>query len=235
MVILADELPSTPAVSSFAPADDLLREVHDINQRLATLLSSRGAYTPAKKKRVFRDAQTLVVLLMALGLHDEDNGMKRSAPVRIALAQQLADVAGDYGAATTAYQALMEVDGDIPTRPLQWQTLVGLEPLMEQVSMLNANLRRSVRKRHFEKRADRSTSDAAALAVIAQAIFLDTHEVKNTQDKVLWRQFSVAMREAAAAANAGIHAGDYEATQMAIKHLTKSCDSCHEVFHKVEN
>ena len=42
------------------------------------------------------------------------------------------------------------------------------------------------------------------------------------------------LRDAAVAANRGIHAGDPPATAAAMAKLAASCDDCHAVFHKEE-
>ena len=70
------------------------------------------------------------------------------------------------------------------------------------------------------------------IAAIAQGSYGSTEAAKDPEQVALWRKFCVELRDAATAANAGIHAGDPKTTASAMAKLAKSCDDCHAVFHK---
>ncbi len=228
--------PAAPPVSSFAPAEDILSQVDYYTDRLATAVADKDDYTKAKKKRVAKDANTLSVLLLALGMHDQDHRLKASAAGLLPLAQRLAESSGDYDTAKPAHDALAEVlqNGASGGSSLAWHKVANLEQLMKQVPTINNRLRRSLRESRFEKDAEKSAGYAAALAVIAQAAMADTHEVKNPADTDKWYQYCAEMRDAAGAINAAIRQKDFEAATIAGKQLKALCKQCHDVFREEE-
>ena len=228
--------PAAPQVSSFAPAEDILSQVDYYTDRLATAVADKDGYTKSKQKRVAKDGNTLSVLLLALGMHDQDHRLKASAAVLLPLAQRLAESSGDYDTAKPAYDALAEVlqNGASGGPTLTWQKVASLGQLMKQVPTINNRLRRSLRESRFEKDTAKSAGYAAALAVIAQAAMADTHEVKNPADTDKWYQYCAEMRDAAGAINAAIRKKDFEAATIAGKQLKGLCKQCHDVFREEE-
>ena len=69
--------------------------------------------------------------------------------------------------------------------------------MMKQVTFLNNRLKRALQKNRFEQMSADTAQYTAQLAVIAQAVTVDTHEVKNPADIDKWFQYSAEMRDAA--------------------------------------
>jgi hypothetical protein len=98
--------------------------------------------------------------------------------------------------------------------------------------LVNARLKRNLRGDKFKSKAKDNAGDAATLAVIAQGSIADTSEAKDDEGIKKWYGFCIQMRDAAAALNKAVHDGDKDAAEKAMEALNKSCDDCHEVFHK---
>ena len=226
--------PAAPQVSSFAPAEDILSQVDYYTDRLATAVADKDDYTKANQKRVAKDASTLSVLLLALGLHDQDHRLKASAAGLLPLAQRLAKSFEDYDTAKTAHDALADAlqNGASGGSSLAWHKVADLEQLMKQVPTINNRLRRSLKESRFEKDTGKSAGYAAALAVIAQAAMSDTHKVENPEDTEKWYQYCAEMRDTAGAINAAIRRKDFEAATVAGTQLKGLCKQCHDVFRE---
>ncbi|HEV3021417.1 MAG TPA: hypothetical protein VGX76_03085 [Pirellulales bacterium] len=227
----AGDPPPPPAVSQFAPADDLLAQVKLTIDGFGALVASEEAYQ-ADSTKLNRDAHTLAALALVLGLHDSDHALKAAAPALVAAAQGLA-AAADYDTAKKAVEAVRKAaagEGAPTTGELKWEKVAGLGPLMKQVTATNIRLKRNL-KRFDDKHAE-NARDAAVLAVIAQMAVLDTHEVQRPEDLDQWYQFCGQMRDAAGELNAKIKSADKEGAGAAMLSLGQSCDSCHAVFRK---
>ena len=225
----AAEPPKAPPVSSFAPAEELVKLVDDFIADFESALASQQDYTD-KKIMLTRNAHTLAVLGVAVGLHDQQNRLKASAPALVSAAQQLAKAA-DYAAAKSALEKVKAAaSGAAQEGPeLKWnQKVASLGQIMKQVAATDTRLRRNMRR--FDRLADENARSASLLAVIAQAALYDTHEVKDPSDLDKWYQMSADMRDIAASIGTAIRAKDQPAAEAGIKRLTQSCDDCHAVF-----
>ena len=176
-----------------------------------------------------------MVIALALGLHDTDNKFKAAAPALIKAAGELT-AAKDYAAAKAGVAAVTAAAASKAggADQLKWEKCYKLGLLMKQVPLINTKLKRYVKGKRFESKADDTAGFTAVLAVIAQASLVDTHEVKNPADVEKWYAFCAEMRDLAAAANKAIRAGDKDATDAAMEKLGENCDTCHAVFHKEE-
>lgn len=224
--------PTAPKVSTFAPADDLVNQLDYFLGRLEKAVQSEAEYKDAKDK-VGKDANTAIVIALALGLHDTDNKYKTAAPAIMKAAQGLAS-ADDFASATkgvAAVKAAVAGKGDDPIA-LKWEKVASLEELMKQVPLVNTKLKRYTKKAsRFKSRAKDIAGYSAVLATIAQGVMADTHEAKNPGEVEKWYNFCVQMRDAAAAVNTAIRAGDKKTSDAAMKTLAQSCEDCHEIFH----
>jgi hypothetical protein len=226
---MAAEPPKAPPVSTFAPAEDLVKQVDLFVADFKAGLASQQDYSD-KKIMLTRNAHTLAVLGVALGLHDQQNRLKDSAPALVAAAQELAK-AEDYAAAQAAFtQVQQAVAGAAKKGPeLKWSHKVAsLGQIMKQVTATDTRLRRNLRR--FDQLAEENARSASLLAVIAQAAMYDTHEVKNPEELGKWYQMSADMRDIAASVATAIRAKDKPAAEAGLKRLTQSCDDCHSVF-----
>ncbi len=228
--------PAPPKVSSYAPAKDIIGQVEYYQKRLAAAVSKDELKTN-EQKRMAKDAHTLTVLLLAIGMHDEDNPLKASAPKLLPLSQKLAALTKDQAAAKVAFEELSAAIRSKATggAPLKWEKVASLHDLMEQVPNINNRLRSSLRKRKFEKDQEKSAGYSAALAVIAQASMADLEAVTEPGQEADWYKYCIEMRDSSGEINKAIHAQEYDAATKAMKRLQKSCDDCHEAFRVEED
>jgi hypothetical protein len=219
-----------PKVSTFAPAEDLVRQADKYIKTMKSTVASKEEYDDSEGK-IGRDSNTLAVITLALGLHDKANKYKANAAALIKAAQVVA-ATKDYAAAKKTVAALEKVaadDGEGGNK-LKWEIVASLPDLMKQVPMVNTKLKLCLSKTNFKKKAKDSAGYTAVIAAIAQGVIADTSATKNAEQVKQWQTFSKAMRDHAGAANAAIHKGDQAATDKAMKKLNQSCEDCHAVF-----
>ncbi|NQT38255.1 MAG: cytochrome c [Planctomycetes bacterium] len=227
-VALADP-PPAPKISSFAPAADLSTQLAEYLTELEEAVASEQEFEDSQETLV-KDASTVVVIALALGLHDEDNKYKAAAPGLLKAAQALA-VAKDYAAAKAGVAAVKAAAAGSAGGELKWEKVASLEALMEQVPRISSKLKRYIRGSRFESKADDTAGFSAVIAAIGQGALADSHEAKDDAQVQQWYGFSAEMRDAAGAVNAAIRAQDEDAATAAMERLGESCDSCHAVFH----
>lgn len=223
---------TVPKVSTFAPADDLIGRVDYFMNRLECAVQNEEEYNDSKG-RIAKDSNTMIVIGLALGLHDEDNNYKAAAPAIVKAARVLAAVE-DYAAAKAGVAALQEaVAGKAGgASELKWEKVASLQELMDQVPLFNTKLKRCVKPRRFKKKAKDAAGHAAVIAVIAQGTMANASDTEKPGEVEKWHRFCEQMRDAAAAVNTAVRAGDLDATTAAMKQLGQSCDDCHAVFHE---
>ncbi|MBN1395159.1 MAG: hypothetical protein JW959_09060 [Pirellulales bacterium] len=224
-------MPPAPKVSSFAPAADLEGRVEKYISGLEKSIAEEDTFEYVKEK-IGKDANTVIVLALALGLHDEPNKYRDRAGALIQTSAALA-AAKDLDAAKKGIAAVREAaDGKRKSDlKLKWGPVASLPELMIQVPLVNTKLKRYVKGDKFKSKADVTAGYTAIIAAIAQASMADLSETKNAEQVKLWHQFCIDMRDSAAALNSAIRAGDAAAGAEAMKKLTQSCNDCHAVFH----
>ncbi|MBN2473824.1 MAG: hypothetical protein JXB62_04410 [Pirellulales bacterium] len=231
--VSAGDSPGIPAVSSYAPAEDLAGQVVEYIQELEDVVATEQDYDDSEDK-IAKAANTLVVIALALGLHDQDSQFKANAAALVKAAQELAKTS-DFTSAKAGVAALKTAvaqGGDGPE--LKWEPVADLPSLMKQVPLIHTKLKRYTTARRFESKAKDTAGYSAAIAAIAQGTVADTREAKSPEQVQQWYAFSVQMRQAAGAVNAAVRALDESACTEAMNDLQKSCDDCHAVFHVVE-
>jgi len=217
--------------SAYAPAKDLLDQVEYFVAQIEEDLADADDYTEYKQDRVAKDASTLAVLGLVLGMHDQDNPLKNSAPSLIAAAEDLAASSADHGQAKAALEKVKKtLEPAAEGSALKWKSVGDLPQLMKQVPIVNNNLRRGVTGRRFDRTVDRNAGYAATLAAIAQATANDTIYCSDKEDEAEWMKISTALRDAAAEVNVAVRRGDQEAATEALGRVVVTCDACHHRF-----
>lgn len=219
---------AAPKVSTFAPAKDLASQAEQYIKGLEKCVESTDEYKDGQEK-IAKDSNTLIIIALALGLHDEDSKYKAPAGAIIKAAQALA-ATKDYEAAKKAVadvKAAAEGKG-AAAGELKWEKVAALPELMKQVPVINTKLKLNVKK--LKKKADEAAGCTAVLAAISQGTMADTSATKNPDEVKKWQAFCTASRDDAGALNAAIRSGDEAAVAKAMDKLNQSCEDCHEVF-----
>jgi len=222
-------------VSAFAPAADLVVQVDEFIDKLADTVADEETFKDSELK-IAKDSNTLIVMALALGLHDEQNKYQASASALMAAAGNLA-AAKDLAAAKEAVAALKTAAaGNGPANTdLKWQEVAATAPLFEKSQTVHTTIKRYIRnKSRFKSKAKTLAGDAAVLAVIAHACIANTDGIKKDVEnwEQEWVRYCVQMRDAAGALNTALSRVSYETAVEANKQLLKSCDDCHKVFHE---
>ncbi len=224
----AEEVNRKP--SSYAPAKDLEYQVSFFLDRIKEDLENEAQYD-THAKRVVKDANTIAVLALVLGKHDDDNRFKRPATAVIKAATSLADKAEKLDEAKVAYQKLLDATkspGGGATLP--WKSVGNIQEIMLQVPLLNTSLRGAVRSKRFNTTPEKAAGLAAGLAAIAQVSMFDETYCGDAADREEWVELCGLMRDAAKDVHAAVQRGDQAAAIAALKPLVRSCDECHDEF-----
>jgi ribosomal protein S20 len=228
VVSAADD--EAPKVSAFAPAKDLASQADWYIKDLGKIVASEDEYKDGAEK-VAKEANTLVIIALCLGLNDQDSKYKESAGALLKAAQELA-ATKDFAAAQKGVanvKTAAETKSDVK---LQWEKVASLPELMKQVPVINSKLKLNIKASKFASKAKDTAGYTAVIAAIAQGSMADTSATKGADQVKQWKEFSAALRDNAGAVNAAIHKGDQEAADKAMQKLAQSCDDCHDVFHK---
>jgi len=228
-----EPVPDPPPISKFASAPALMSQVDYYLGRLEKALKNESKYSEASQTRVAKDANTLVVLLMGLGLHDAESDVRSAAPRLVELAEELAAAADDYKKASAAFHSLATgiAGGADGGRPLKWEKRFELELLMKQVTTVNNRLKRNTKSaKSLKKRKEDAMGQAALLAIVGQATLVDPEVVEEPDRIGEWRKLCATMRDAAGDVGKSIADDDYEAVARHMKVLQQNCDHCHDAF-----
>ncbi len=220
--------------STYAPAKALEAQVAETLERIHDDLKEDDEYGSSQVKRVTKDAQTIAVVAMVMGHHDETNAWKGKAGLVMKAALELSDRADDGEAARKALAKLdqaLESKGN--AEPLAWQPVGDIDQLMHQVPVLNTRLRGAVRR--LSRSQDKATRIAATLAAIAQVSMFDDTYCADDEDQAKWIAYCARMREAAHHCFQVAQQGDQDAAKEALKQLTRSCDDCHDTFREEDD
>jgi hypothetical protein len=219
--------------STYAPAKDLEAQVAEFMDRIEKDLESAGEYGEDQQDRVVKNGNTLAVIALVLSNHDDAVSLKAPAAKMIEASLNLAEAAGDYSEAKSAFaqlQAVLNSSGQ--QQPLKWESVGDISELMLQVPILNTSLRRGVLGRRFSSTKDKSAALAATLAAIAHISVYDDTYCSDEEELRVWKELSIRMRDAAAACNIAVRAGDQDKAKYWLKELTRSCDDCHDEFRE---
>jgi hypothetical protein len=222
-------MPPAPKFSTIVPAADLAGQVDWYIKDLEASVATQEDYKDSVEK-IAKESNTLVVIALALGLHDEPSKYQAAAGHLMKAAQAVA-ATKDYDASCKAVAALRKASKTKGNAELKWEKVASLPELMKQVPNINTNLKRNLKPNNFKKKAKVTAGYTAAIAAIAQGSMADTSATKNADQVTQWYKFSAAMRDDAGAVNAAIHQGDEPAAAKAMKKLGQSCEDCHAVFH----
>jgi hypothetical protein len=162
----APALAEAPKVSTYAPAEDLVSQVDRYVEDLQQAVESEKDYDELKVVKV---SNTLMLVSVALGLHDTDNKYKASAGAIFKASQDLAK-AKNYAEAKQGVQALKAAVAEkgTGTPAVKWEKGASLDAVFKQSQTVVNSLKRYTKGSRFKKTAKDTAGFAAVLAVIAE-------------------------------------------------------------------
>ena len=204
---LAGDDYAAPKISTFASAEDLNAELKFLAADLEKAVANEEDYKDQVEGRLC-DGNTITLIAIAVGLHDQDSPLKAHAKAIAAAARKLAETT----TFATTKQAVADLTAAIQgegkgTSELKWGKVSKLVGLMkEEVPAINNNLKKSLRR--FKKRAAEVSANAATMALIAENATLYVADTKKPTEGKKWTEFASQMRAAAIDLAAKAHAGD---------------------------
>ncbi len=227
--IQAAELLRGPALSTLVPVEDLVDRVEYYVEELEECVEDLSEYEDSVEK-IERYSNTLAVIALAAGLHDQDSSLRKAAPVLVKASQELAN-AKDYSearAGVAGIKAALSASGNPAT--LKWTKVADLHALMERVPQINVRVKSRMRK--FERGSSDLKGYSASLVAIGQGSMANADETEAPDKVAEWYKYCTQMRDAAGALNKAAHAKNENAAKLAMEALQQSCDDCHAVFHQ---
>lgn len=214
--------------SEYAPAKVAGEQLAAYVDAMEGYLKDKDEFAEAMP-RITRDANTVIALALVLGLHDEANEYKAAAPAIIKAAKVAAKEA-DYATVAKNVAALKAALKSTADDKLSWDVPVAsMKQMMVQVPLLDSKLKSAFRR--FDKK-DVMAGQAVTIAVLCQASMANVAETEAPAESAKWVAACKVTRDDAAALYAAIAAGNKAAAQAAYDEMAKSCDICHETFHK---
>jgi len=233
--VRAADPPAAPKASAFAPVDDLDKQLTYYLDRIDKALADKAEYDEGKQSRVKKDANTVAILALTIGMHDGEHKLKANAGGVIKAAQELSKASDKFEGAKAASEAMQKAaTATAGTKVTKWEKAGDMVALMKAVPLINNTLKKAAADLAKGKNAETAAGAAATMAAIAQGTLVDTEAVKNAADTPKWYQFSAEMRDAAGEVNKLAKAKDQAAMAAAMSKLSKTCEDCHAVFRKEE-
>lgn len=219
-------------VSDIAPVDELLLEIDGKIRLLDGLLGSAEAYEAAKDKDVWQGFGVLSVMGQALAEHPEHAraGFSGAALRDAALRYKKGVAYDDARAALDAVKSARDGNGEGEVS-FEWNKLIRMHPMMEEINARNARLVPIFRR---PRGRPEEPAHATTIAVLALAIYADTHEVKNEADIPVWQTLASDFRTAMLGVAQALRDQDGETARQHFDRANEACDACHEKFRDVE-
>ncbi len=245
-VSLQQVQPQAPYTTLFAAEDvrypqatDLEPQLEAYLKKLENALSDLDGTVDydADAESLRRDANTLSLIVLALGMTDEDNKYKKAAPGIIQACLKLR-AAKKYDEAVQCFDNLKKSFSSSSDAKLQWARIAELPPIMKAVPLINSLVKRSLRTEAALKKdgAKRVAQGTAVLAVIAQGSLPNVEETIKPQAAKEWKEQCLSFRDIALELNERTHAfsagqASYEEVEASFEKLTAACDACHVHFY----
>lgn len=216
-------------VTEIATVEDLVAESSSKVELLGQLTASADSFTKSlEKKEVNQAAGVLACVAQAIVEHSDKAKAKfHAADLRDAAVALRS--AKTFDEATKLFAAVKEAhtgkSAGTAKPEAAWNKLTSQGRMMEEVNSRSATIRRGLRRL---AKPEETARDCSTLAILALAMEVDTHEVKDPAQLPLWKELSVKYRSEMIAMSKAVRAKD---TAKATEHFAaanEACNKCHE-------
>ncbi len=233
-VIWSVSAESPAPLEEVAPLEDIDHEARLRIAKIGELLATQEAFDESREGELRQNFGTLACLGQALAEHPGGDATVVGARLRDGALMYTRD--SDYEQAQAALAACIAAAEGAATDEFaeidhEWNRLIGMHAMMEEINARNAQIARSLRRPRGD--AD-SISNASTIAILALAMEADTHEVKDEADLPLWQELSTEYRQEMTALAEALRANDAAAVREHFTNANTACDRCHEQFRDVE-
>ena len=216
-------------VVEIATVEDLVAEINAKVELLGQQVASAEAFAMTlEKKEVNQAAGVVACMAQAIVEHPDKAKAKfhaadlRDAAVLLRAAKTFEDATKLFAAVKNAH---VGKSAGSAKPDAEWNKLTGLGRMMEEVNSRSASIRKSMRRL---QKPEETARDCTTLAILALAMEVDTHEVKDKAQLPLWKDLSVKYRSEMIAMAKAVRAKD---TAKANEHFiaaNAACSQCHE-------
>ena len=216
-------------IVEIASVDDLVAEINAKVELLSQQVSSAEAFQKTlEKKEVNQAAGVVACMAQAIVEHPDQAKAKfhaadlRDAAVLLRAAKTFDDATKLFATVKEAHAGKSAGTGKPEA---EWNKLTSLSRMMEEVNGRSSTIRRGLKRL---QKPDETARDCTTLAILALAMEVDTHEVKDPAQLPLWKELSVKYRSEMLAMSKAVRAKD---TVKATEHFTaanEACSKCHE-------
>lgn len=234
MYCIPGEAGAPADLATVAPVGDLAAEAGAKVEMLQDYLKDESSYAEAKKRNVPQAAGVLACLGQAIAEHPAADEVQisgadlRDAALALRKAASYEDAASALAAAKSALAG--EATGSAEADHA-WNKLIGMHAMMEEINARNSKIRRAVRRL---RDPETDSLHATTMAVLALAMYADTHEVKNENDIPQWQQHAREFRENMTATAEAMKNKDADGAREVWLKGVKSCSACHDQFRHEE-
>ncbi len=216
-------------IAEIATVEDLVAEIDAKVELLGQQVASADAFAKTlEKKEVNQAAGVVACMAQAIVEHPDKAKAKfhaadlRDAAVLLRAAKTFDDATKLFAAVKNAHAGK---SAGTAKPEAEWNKLTGLGRMMEEVNGRSSTIRRGLRRL---TKPEETARDCSTLAILALAMEVDTHEVKDPAQMPLWKELSVKYRSEMIAMSKAVRAKD---TAKATEHFTaanEACNKCHE-------
>ena len=216
-------------VVEIASVDDLVAEIAAKVELLGQQVASAEAFAKTVEKKEVNQAAGVVACIAQAIVEHPDKAKAKFHAADLRDAAVLLRAAKTFEDATKLFAAVKDAHAGKSAgsaKPdAEWNKLTGLGRMMEEVNSRSASIRKGLRRL---QKPDETARDCTTLAILALAMEVDTHEVKDKAQLPLWKDLSVKYRSEMISMAKAVRAKD---TAKANEHFTAAnaaCSQCHE-------
>lgn len=216
-------------VAEIATVEDLVAEIAAKVELLGQQVASADAFAKTLEKKEVNQAAGVVACMAQAIVEHPDKAKAKFHAADLRDAAVLLRAAKTFDDATKLYAAVKDAhagkSAGTAKPEAEWNKLTGLGRMMEEVNGRSATIRRGLRRL---AKPEETARDCSTLAILALAMEVDTHEVKDPTQLPLWKELSVKYRAEMIAMSKAVRAKD---TAKATEHFTaanEACNKCHE-------
>jgi hypothetical protein len=226
-------LATAPArIDEIAAVPDIVAEIDAKIALLGPLLETAEKYEAAREKDAWQGFGVISVMGQALVEHPQHSeaGFNGAAIRDAALKFQRNSSYADAQAALTAVTAARNGEGE-GAADVPWNKLIRMHPMMEEINSRNAKLLPIMKRPRGKPDESRH---ATTIALLALAMYADTHEVKQEADIPEYQQLAADYRTAMLGVAAAIREKNGKSARELFDQANEKCDACHERFRDAE-
>ena len=216
-------------VVEIAAVDDLVAEINAKVELLGQQVASAEAFAKTLEKKEVNQAAGVVACMAQAIVEHPDKAKARFHAADLRDAAVLLRAAKTFEDATKLFASVKDAhagkSAGTAKPEAEWNKLTGLGRMMEEINGRSATIRRGLRRL---QKPDETARDCTTLAILALAMEVDTHEVKDPAQLPLWKELSVKYRSEMIAMAKAVRAKDIAKATEHFTAANEACNKCHE-------